>query len=119
MERLERELAAMTIQCELEHKANTPLLEEVSKLRAELAAMTAEVEILQNNVESLERDKATISAAFNSANDECAELRKDAERYRWLRSFGIGNKPWPQELSSQVFTNDDFDEAINAAMEKP
>ena len=74
---------------------------EIAKmLERELSAMTAEVEILQNNVESLERDKATISAAFNSANDKCAELRRVLSK---VRNF-TPNWTW---------------KAIDAAMEKP
>jgi hypothetical protein len=49
---------------------------------------------------------------------ECAELRKDAERYRWIRTAGA----WESEIGMEGLSENPslFDAAVDAALgEKP
>jgi hypothetical protein len=49
---------------------------------------------------------------------ECAELRKDADRYRWIRTAGA----WESEIGMDGLSENPslFDAAVDAAMgEKP
>ena len=83
----------------------------VENLRRRVAEQSAELERLRNRVASAERDLAVAvaegdrimcdwqeqviktCAALKQRNDAeqlCAALRKDAERYRWLRSPSVG-----------------------------
>jgi hypothetical protein len=58
---------------------------------------------------------ATAEDRITELERENAELRKDAERYRWLK-----DSPWDEDLTRviQFHLNAKFDTAIDAAMEK-
>lgn len=61
------------------------------------------------------QDVATVESAADAIERLTAEveaLRKDAERYRWLR-----DTPWPAELQTviQLHSNAIWDRAIDAA----
>ncbi len=86
-----------------------------------LSALRAEVEALRSDMEAY-------MATANAEANEAEPLRKDAERYRWLR-----NEAWRHPVTAPavaVFDADgqlveldcegfELDEAIDAAMENP
>lgn len=63
-----------------------------------------------------ERLSAAVTAEMgNNSPAEVESLRKDAERYRWLRTAGA----WESEIGMDVLSQspDLFDAAVDAAME--
>jgi hypothetical protein len=90
--------------------------EEIKRLERELAAMTAEKQRLQNLLKKSERTE--LREENSALNAECAELRKDATRYRWIRAAGA----WESEIGMDGLSENPslFDAAVDAAMgEKP
>lgn len=78
-------------------------------------ALTAERDALQAEVILKAEYARTTSNAHEAACDERDALRKDAERYRWLRDVHVGNSASSLELISE---DDDLGRAIDAAMTK-
>jgi hypothetical protein len=83
-------------------------------------ALMAKVERLEKRLEIDARTKYDgidcRDATIRELERENAELRKDAERYRWLRHADLEEasaKHWP---NGEVPEGDEFDGAIDAAM---
>ena len=78
---------------------------------------------LYTHVEKLQRELSAKEKELAAKTAECAELRKDAERYRWLRKNWVnkgGNiQPclqWFLPITSIGTIEERLDEQIDAAM---
>jgi hypothetical protein len=86
--------------------------EAVSVLREQdqaIERLTAENAALREKVAAYEVVRLQLTERGDNYLRECVALRKDAERYRWLR-----DRAWPFEFNGD--TPEDADAAIDAAM---
>lgn len=105
----------------------TKLAIERDTLRAALAASRAEADGLKSErdglIELANRSANGIRKAtgeYNRLHAELEELKKDAERYRWLRDSAPEEwdvTRWLDREHQEVHVQDYLDEAIDAAME--
>ena len=87
-----------------------------------LSEAIREIEQLREQVSELESSPLA-EEALDILRSECAALRKDAERFRWLArngTFGLSGAPgWSGVIRFQLVEQDsrNMPEAIDAAME--
>jgi hypothetical protein len=99
---------------------------QVMKIRAEneVEILKAENEKLKAENRELKDVKLGLSWAFGELKIDAENLRKDAERYRWLRSRdldtisdgGVFAGMTPQNM---VLNEETLDEAVDSAMKLP
>jgi hypothetical protein len=93
--------------------------EGYQQLQRELAAMTAQHEGLRKALEARNKQLGVAclkhDLTHSLACGHCfAELRKDADRYRWIRTAGA----WESEIGMDILSENPslFDAAVDAAM---
>ena len=80
---------------------------------------------LRLDIQNCEAKRAGAIDSLREHIEICNELKKDAERYRWLRErwgkhFGSANITWTLPLGTSLMDNEDeFDKSIDAARGKP
>lgn len=103
--------------CVTPWKCNGPHITEGANMTA-LTESRAECERLRVQCQEEIRLRSVAAARAIAAETEFERLRRDAERYRWLRSASVdrGNdfpNKWWENLGDSL--DDDFDAAIDAA----
>lgn len=78
----------------------------------EYRILAKEVDNLRSEIVSLQDSYSQISENYNKASFACDELRKDAERYRWLRSDKVDLEQF------NIAAHEAFDGLIDEAMSK-
>ena len=88
----------------------------VARLQQKLTAMTAERD-------GLEKGTLALGSVIDGLRTKCAEFRKDAERYRWLRNDAadseLGVYMWVESNGKSQrawLAMSELDKAIDAAM---
>ncbi|MFJ2455416.1 hypothetical protein ACIOWK_27390 [Pseudomonas protegens] len=91
-------------------------------LRAELAWSESDSREQSAELNKLRAELASLRTGFDAQNEVIAGLRKDAERYRWLRDssesihqFYLSTPIW---FTSVKFSKENVDSTIDAAMGK-
>ena len=80
---------------------------------------------LRLDIQNCEAKRAGAIDSLREHIEICNELKKDAERYRWLRErwgkhFGSANITWTLPLGTSLMDNEEeFDKSIDAARGKP
>lgn len=82
----------------------------------DVLGMLAEIKSLNEQNGNLLECRSSVNAAVALENEA---LRKDAERYRWLRDHGCPSmESWFYELRAGEITKDQADSEIDKAMDK-
>lgn len=94
----------------------------LAECRAAIGRLIAENERVETENETLRTEHAGLRTGFDAQNEVIAGLRKDAERYQWLRDssesihqFYLSTPIW---FTGVKFSKENVDSTIDAAMGK-
>lgn len=108
--------------------ANEPIFIYAQCAGCEIQRYRDEVKQLKAENERLERNRDMWKGQVERQGEELTSLRKDAERYRWLRSsdWYVGSDDFycseggsMENYSNENFSPDDLDATIDAAISSP